>query len=454
MMMIPRLPPGPRLHLVRFVLSQMLARSGAVDVLALLQRFAKEYGDIVYWQVAHRKTCLVNHPELIHEVLAEKNAYFTKSADARRAIGAILGQGLLLNEGASYKRQRRLLQPAFHHRVIQSYAQIMVDKTRERMAEYAVGQEHDMVAEMTRITLTIVCKALFDVDVAATADRAGSLVEVLQRCADRDFKTLLPLPDWIPTLNGVRKRRAIQALDQMIYGIIFERRQAPAGRGDLLSMLLDARDEAGEKMDDVLVRDELITLFLAGHETTASSLVWALFLLSQHPDCEARLRAELRSVLGMKPPTLDDLPRLTYTTQVFKEAMRLYPSAWAIGRNPISDIEIGGYTIPRGTLVLCCPYVTQRDARFFPNPEEFRPERFAPEVEKQIPRSAYFPFGVGPRSCIGQGFVMMEAPLLLATLLQGFRFALSPGQNIQPAPLITLRPQGAVRMQLQAPVSV
>lgn len=448
------LPPGPKngLPILRYLVSQFF-RTGlgpGAGAIQLLRHLSREYGDVVYWKVAHRQTCLVTHPDLVYEVLATKSAQFTKTADARRAVGPILGEGLLLSEGNLYKRQRRLIQPAFHHRRIESYAQIMVDLAADRAAGYIVGEKRDIAEEMTKITLAIVCKTLFDAEVTGAAQRAGELVEILQRCADSDFKTLLPLPEWVPTSNHRQKQRAIRALDEFLYGLIAARRKNAGEHKDLLSMLLEARDEDGSGMEDRRVRDELITLFLAGHETTAAALTWTLFLLAKNPRCEGLVRAELREVLGGRQPTPADVPKLEYTTQVFKEAMRFYPSAWAIGRDPVTDVEIGGYTIPAGTLVLCCPSVTHHDPRFFPDPEAFQPERFSPSAASPIPKSAYFPFGIGPRSCIGQGFVMLEAPLILATLLQRFRFALSPGQNLRPDPLITLRPNTAIWMDIHA----
>lgn len=450
------LPPGPKngLAVLRHLLSQYLRTglgpgAGAID---LLRRLSREYGDVVYWKVAHRQTCVVTHPDLVYEVLATKSAQFTKTADARRAVGPILGEGLLLSEGDTYRRQRRLAQPAFHHKRIQSYGRIMVDLAADRAASYVVGERRDMAEEMTKITLAIVCKTLFDAEVTGAARRAGELVEILQRCADDDFKTLLPIPEWVPTPNHRQKRRATRALDEFLFSVIAARRKNPGEHEDLLSMLLDAREEDGTGgMEDRRVRDELITLFLAGHETTAAALTWTLFSLARNPRCEELLRAELRTVLDNRRPAPADVPNLEYTTQVFKEAMRFYPSAWAIGRNPIGDVEIGGYTIPAGTLVLCCPSVTHHDPRFFLDPEAFRPERFAPGATPPIPKNAFFPFGLGPRSCVGQGFVMLEAPLILATLLQRFRFTLSPSQDIRPDPLITLRPNAAMWMDIHAP---
>jgi cytochrome P450/short-subunit dehydrogenase len=452
----PPLPPGPRngLPILRYLASQY-RRTGlgpGAGAIHLLRHLSREYGDVVYWKVAHRQTCLVTHPDLVYEVLATKSAQFTKTADARRAVGPILGEGLLLSEGDTYKRQRRLVQPAFHHRRIESYAQIMVDLAAQRADGYVVGEKRDMAEEMTKITLAIVCKTLFDAEVTGAAQRAGELVEVLQRSADNDFKTLLPVPEWVPTSKHRQKQRAIRALDEFLYGLIAARRKNGGTHTDLLSMLLAARDEDGSGgMEDQRVRDELITLFLAGHETTAAALTWTLFSLAENPRCEALLRAELRDVLGDRRPAPADVPKLEYTTQVFKEAMRFYPSAWAIGRNPVADVEVGGFTIPAGTLVLCCPSVTHHDPRFFPDPETFRPERFSPNAAPPIPKNAYFPFGLGPRSCIGQGFVMLEAPLILATLLQRVRFTLSAGQAIRPDPLITLRPNAAIWMDVHAP---
>jgi cytochrome P450 len=296
-----------------------------------------------------------------------------------------------------------------------------------------------------RLTLAIAAKTLFNAEVGSDAQAIAHAMEVMQNNFIERFNSLLPLPIWVPTPANLRARRAAKQLDDVIYRIIRERRQSPADQGDLLSLLLHARDEDdGSRMTDRQLRDEAMTLFLAGHETTALTLSWAWYLVAQHPEVEERLWAELDSVLAGRTPTVDDWPRLKFTEMIALESMRLYPPAYTIGREALADCAIGGYRVPRGTTVLMPQWVVQRDPRFYDEPEQFRPERWGQERTRSMPKFAYFPFGGGPRVCIGQQFAMMEMVLILATIAQKFRFRLQPGAVVTPVPTFTLRPAAGI----------
>jgi cytochrome P450 len=308
------------------------------------------------------------------------------------------------------------------------------------------GHTYDIDKEMTSLTMRIITKTLFDADVANEAREVGDTVTHILEMTNVRFNTLFLLPYWVPTSMNRELRKAVERLDQLIYGFINERRKSNADKGDLLSMLLMAQDDNATRMTDKQVRDEAMTLFGAGHETTAVALTWAWYLLSQHPEVEQKLLDELDLVLGGRTPMLTDLPKLQYTEMVVKEAMRLYPPAWGTVRENMEDLTLGGYALPKNSITILNFYGIHRDARFFENPNEFRPERFSPENEKLIPKYAYTPFGGGPRVCIGNQFAMMEAKLILATLAPRFRFALAPGQVVKPERVFTLRPKYGMRM--------
>ncbi len=359
---------------------------------------------------------------------------------------------MLTSEGDFWLRQRRLVQPVFNRSRIVGYAAAMVEATQRHLASWQPGERRDIHVEMMRITLDIAAKTLFGAEVGDEAQAIASAMEVAQQNFIGRFNSLLPLPMWIPTPANLRMQRAVRKLDEVMYGIIRQRRadmQTPGNRstvsqsmgGDLLSLLLRARDEDdGSAMTDRQLRDEAMTLFLAGHETTALVLSWTWFLLAEHPDAEQNLMAELDAVLAGRPPTADDWPRLKFTEMIALESMRLYPPAYVIGREAIVDCGIGGYAVPRGTTVLMPQWVVQRDPRFFEEPEKFRPERWGQERIKSLPKFAYFPFGGGPRVCIGQQFAMMELVLILATIAQKFRFRMQPGAMVKPVASFTLRP--------------
>ncbi|MGA2428650.1 MAG: cytochrome P450 [Candidatus Acidiferrum sp.] len=418
------------------------------DPLSFMPKLVRDYGDIVTMRYYNFRVYFISHPDFIEQVLVTHNRKFIKGRILRKNR-RLFGDGLLTSEGDFWLRQRRLAQPAFHRGRVASYADTMVKYADRLLAEWKDGEERDLHAEMMRLTLQIVAKTLFDADVDKDAKEVGRALGALMEL-NSDFRKLILTPTWLPTPRNIRAAIAIRRLDKIIFRFIEERRTSGKDAGDLLSMLLAARDEDGSRMTDRQLRDEAITIFLAGHETTANALSWTWMLLSQNPAVEAKLHAELDAVLAGRTPSLDDLPNLRYTGHVITESMRLYPPAWGMARVAIEDVEIGGYPIPKGCGISLAQWVVHRDARWFDAPEEFRPERWEGDLMKRLPRFAYFPFGGGPRQCIGNNFAVMEATLLLATIAQKFRIRLVPGHPVVPMPSITLRPRHGVRGKLEA----
>jgi len=412
----------------------------------LLQNM-NDYGGIAHFRVFKYHFYQINDPDLIGQVLVKKAKSFHKSALYKKVLGEYLGNGLLISDGDFWKRQRKLSQPAFHTGRIHTYADTMVDYTLQLRDQWSDGEVVNIAEDMMRLTLFIVAKTLFHADVSKDAKEVGNALDVLLHQVIEASRRVVRLPDWVPTPQKFRKQHAIETLNTITMNIINERRASGEDTGDLLSMLLMVRDDDGVGMTDEEVRDEVLTLFLAGHETTANAITWSFYLLSQHPDVEARVVDEIQTVLGDRPPTLDDLRDLPYTLMVFKEAMRLYPPAWAFSRQAIEDVEIGDYTIPKKWDVLVVPYVVHRNPDIWDDPEKFDPERFSADNEKQIPRHAYLPFGGGARVCIGNSFALMEGHLVLATLLQHYKLELVQ-KTVEPEPLVTLRPKGGLHMRV------
>ena len=421
------------------------------DPLTFLARLAREYGDVVRFRAGPQRIYFLNHPDHVRDILVTHHERFHKGRALKRAK-RLLGESLLTSEGEFHRRQRRLAQPAFHRQRINSYGSVMVDYAERAGARWREGETLDISSEMMRLTLAVVGKTLFDADVESDADEVGeALTEVMELF---DY-LMLPFSELLEKLPLPPQRRFLRArarLDAIVYRIIEERRLGGGDRGDLLSMLLLAVDEEGDRtgMTNEQLRDEAMTLFLAGHETTANALTWAWHLLAQNPEAEKRLHEELDAVLeGGRAPKVEDFAALRYTEMVVAETMRLYPPAWAIGRLAIEDHEVGGYHIPRGSLVLVCQYVMHRDPRFFPEPETFDPERWTAEAKAARPQFSYFPFGGGTRRCIGEGFAWMEAVLMLATLARRWRLRPAPGSNVEAHPRITLRPKSGVPMTVE-----
>jgi cytochrome P450 len=402
----------------------------------------RDYGDIVTMRYYNFRVFFISHPDYIEQVLVTDNRKFIKGRILRKNK-QLFGNGLLTSEGDFWLRQRRLAQPAFHRGRVASYADTMVRFASRMASEWRDGAERDIHAEMMRLTLSIVAKTLFDADVDREANRVGHALEAIMQL-NSDFRKLILTPTWLPTPRKIRATIATAKLNRIIYRFIDERRVSGIDNGDLLSMLLAARDDDGSRMTNRQLRDEAITIFLAGHETTANALSWTWMLLAQNPQVETKLHEELDAVLGGRTPTVDDLPNLRYTGHVVAESMRLYPPAWGMARVAIEDTEIAGYPIPKGCGVSLAQWVVHRDPRWFDAPLEFRPERWEGDLLKRLPRFAYFPFGGGPRQCIGNNFAVMEASLLLATLAQQFRISLIPGKEIIPAASITLRPKTGI----------
>jgi cytochrome P450 len=421
------------------------------DPLGVLTRCTREYGDFVPLRLGLTPAILVGHPALAEEVLVTRNHDFRKHVGARR-LGTLLGNGLLLSEGTFWLRQRRLMQPAFHRQRLAAMADTMVATTAALLDTWQVGDTRDIHGEMIELTLRIVARALFDTDVGedlALIRRSNRVVT--EHFRSRLFTLLILLPDGVPTPGNLRYRRAVRDLDQLVYRIVAERRASGDRRGDLLGLLLAARDDTGAGMTDRQLRDEVLTLLQAGHDTTAMALTWAWVLLARHPAARAALEAELRTVLGGRLPTAADLPRLRRVEQVVSETLRLYPTAWVFGREAVRDTEIGGQPVAKGMTILISPWVLHHDPRFFADPDVFRPERWADGLAQRLPRYAYLPFGGGQRICLGAGFAQMEATLLLATIAQRFRLELArPAEPVVPWPVVTLRPRGPVEMRLVA----
>ncbi|MDT4952555.1 MAG: hypothetical protein QOJ02_693 [Acidobacteriota bacterium] len=444
-MAIPHYPPGPKGQLIGGNF-----RPFRRDALSYLQQATREHGDIVHFRFGPQHVYFLNHPDHIKDVLVTHHQSFMKGRALQRSK-RLLGEGLLTSEGDFHRRQRRLAQPAFHRGRIASYATVMTEMAARTASRWRDGETLDISQEMMRLTLAIVAKTLFDADVEAEADEIGAALTAVMELFDMLLMPFSELLEKLPLPHVRRFRRAKERLDATIYRIIEERRQSKEDRGDLLSMLLSARDEEGDGggMSDLQVRDEVMTLFLAGHETTSNALTWTWYLLSEHTEVEAKLHAELDAVLEGRPPAFEDVARLRYTEMVLAESMRLYPPAWAIGRLALKDYEVGGYTIPAKSLVLLSQYVTQRDERFFPEPARFDPERWTPEAKEARPQFSYFPFGGGPRRCIGEGFAWMEGVLLTAALAQRWRMRLIPNHRVETNAVITLRPKYGMRMTME-----
>lgn len=440
---MPRLPPGPRSFLPgRFLRAMQRAP------IPFFARLARDYGDAAAFSVGPQRIVFFNHPDLVRELLVAQNRFFHKSRVLQRTK-IIFGEGLLTSEDPLHLRQRRLVQPAFHRERIARYAEVMVERAARTREQWRDGQELDVHHEMMRLTLEVVAKTLFDAEVEGEADEIGAALTRLIDLFPQLMNPLAPLLLKVPIPSTLRFRRAIERLDRTIYGIIGERRASGQDRGDLLSMLLLAQDEEGDGggMTDLQVRDEAMTLFLAGHETTANALAWTFYLLSQHPDVAGALDAHLATVLGDRLPSAADYPRLDFAEMVLAESMRLFPPAWAVSRLALEDVTIGDWLVPRGAVAAVCEAVMHRDPRFWTDPDRFDPSRFTPEAKAARPKFAYFPFGAGPRICIGEGFAWMEGVLMLATLAQRWRMELL-SRDVRPQASITLRPRGGIRVRV------
>jgi cytochrome P450 len=420
------------------------------DSLAFMEMLARDYGDIVRARFLYVPAYFIYHPDHIEEVLATNNKNFIKPLSFRTPFfNRLLGNGLLTSEGDFWRRQRRLAQPSFHRERINGYGQIMVRDALKMLETWQDGETRDIHHDMMRLTMEIVTHTLFNVDVMDDAEKVASALSFLVEPFGSQATLKWIIDNRLPTPGNRRFHKTAAQLDEVVYRIIAQRRASGnKDQGDLLSMLLQAHDEDGSRMTDQQLRDEVITLFLAGQETTALTLTWSWYLFSKHPEAETKFWQEIDEVLGDREPEVTDMPRLKFTEMIAKESLRLYPPAYVVGREAVKDCEIGGYFVPSGMQVFMPTWVVQKDARFFDAPRQFKPERWTPEFMSSLPKYAYFPFGGGPRLCIGNSFAMMEIVLLMATVAQKFRLELAPNQKVTIQPAMSLRPRDGIKMTL------
>jgi cytochrome P450 len=435
--------PGPKR---RFLTGNL--REFSNERLAFLTNCRRDFGDIVSLDLGLRHVLLLNHPDYIDYVLTTHAEKFRKSYHYR-LNELLFGNGLITSEGQFWLRQRRLTQPAFlRAHIASAYGPVMVERAQRIAAEWQTGETREIHAEMKQLILEIVAEALFGVDIRNEGASMRAAFEVVMRSFESRLESFFPIPEAIPTPDNLRLRQAIDELNDIVYRIIADRRRSRDPRDDVLTILLRAQDEDGSQMTDKQLRDEVVTLFQAGHETTAAALTWTWYLLSLHPEVERKVLAEVQSVLNGRPPTPADQPRLTYTECVIWEALRLYPPVYAISREATEDCEIGGYSVPAGTTVGMSQWVMHRDPRFFEDPEAFIPDRWLDGLAKRLPRYAYFPFGGGQRMCIGSSFALLEAVLVIATMLPAMHLSLVSQQAVVPWPTFLLQPKDGVTMRV------
>jgi cytochrome P450 len=439
-----RFPPGFERNLLWFA----WRRFRPANPITLFQHLAEKYGDIAHYKIGWNHIVFLNHPDYIREVLVVQNDNFIKERTVRRSK-MLLGEGMITSEGAQHRLQRQVAQPAFHRQQIPEYAATIVREAARTRENWRDGETRDISVEMMHLTLAIVAETLFATDLR---DEVNELADAINRIMGLyNFLVMLPAAEWLvharpPGLAAfVRARKRI---DAVVYRMIEAHRREKSDRGSLLDLMLAASPDKSRESERSL-RDQVITIFLAGYETVANALAWTWYLLSENPHCERKFHEEIDRELQGRLPTYDDLPRLRYIETVLAEAMRLYPPAWAMGRSAQSDFHLGEFFLPAKTTVLTSQYVLHRDPRFFPDPLRFDPERFTPEAKARRAKFTYFPFGAGARQCIGESFAWMEGVLLLATLGQKWKLKLLPGHPVEPQPLITLRPKYGMKMLVQ-----
>lgn len=438
-------PPGLEKNLLWFVLRKL----SPANPILLFQQLARDYGDIAHYKIAWHHIVFLNHPDYIREVLVVQNDNFIKERTVQRTK-MLLGEGMITSEGAQHRAQRQVAQPAFHRQRIPEYADLMVREAVRMRDSWRAGIERNIATDMMHLTLNVVAGTLFATDLR---DEVDELADAINRIMGLyNFLVMLPAAEWLvhvrpPGLAAfVRARKRI---DAVVYRMIEAHRRQKSDGGSLLDMMLVASSDRSAASEQSL-RDQVITIFLAGYETVANALAWTWYLLAQNPDCERRFHEEIDRELHGRMPGFDDVPRLRYVEMVLAESMRLYPPAWAMGRYARNDFRLGEFSLPAKTTVLISQFITHRDARFFPDPLRFDPERFTSEAKARRTKFTYFPFGAGFRQCIGESFSWMEGVLLLATLGQKWKLKLVPGQRVEPEPLITLRPKYGMRMQVEA----
>lgn len=444
-------PKGPKGRLFTGLIKEFQA-----DPLGFLTHLAKEYGEVAKFRFGlFQKIYLISNPDLIKQVLVTKQKSFVKSKDFQ-ALKPLLGEGLLTSEKEFHMHQRRLIQPAFRKSHISSYAQDMIDITLDNISTWKNGEERTITEDMMNITLGIICKTMFNLDLKEGYNVIGKPLETSMKFAIKRMRTLLQLPLWVPTRSNRKFKQAIQEFDKVIYSIIEKRKAETENHEDMLGILLDAQDaENGKGITNRQIRDEVMTIFNAGHETTANALSWTLYLLSQNPEIEKKLFNEIDTVIGNRPPTPADFMKLPYTQNIIWESLRIYPPSFVTGREAEEDVDIGEYHFKKGDMLLVSQYVMHHKPEYFENPHSFIPERFENNYMKILPAYAYFPFGGGPRVCIGHHFAVMEAVLVLVCIAQHYRIKLAPEHHeVMPFPSITLRPRRGLRMIVEERKSI
>ncbi len=440
-----RYPPGLTRNLPYYIFSRFFKADNPILLFEYLQ---EKYGPVTHYMLGPSHIVFLNDPDMIREVLVTQSPLFIKERTQRR-MKILLGEGLITSDGETHMRQRRIAAPAFHRQRIAAYGEMMTARAAGMRAEWQPGVEIDAVGEMMRLALQVVARTIFDTDVTEDVQTINNEVNAIMKL----YNFLIALPKaeallHLPIPGLMRFKRARKKLDAVVHRMIDQRRSSEYDHGDLLSMLLASRDEErdGSRLTDEQVRDEVTTIFLAGYETVANALAWTWLLLAQNPDAEAKMHSEIDNVLEGRLPTMADLPQLRYTEMVLSESMRLYPPAWAMGRQATAPVTIGPYHLPKGTYFFFSQYIMQRTEKYFPDPLRFDPERFTPEAKAARPKFTYFPFGGGNRQCIGESFAWMEAVLLTATIAQKWRLRLVPGQRVEVQPKITLRSKYPIRM--------
>jgi cytochrome P450 len=435
------IPPGPS------ALSFENLRHVSRDIIGFLQKCQKDYGDFFTMRIGPVRRFVLLDPPLIEQMLLRTNKGFIKPYLLRST--RLLGNGLLSSSGEVWVRQRRMAQPSFHHEAIESYATLMMEHTDRMLASWKDAETRDLHADMRRVTLEIITQTIFGGDITQNSSEAVEAFNIAFEHFGERLKSPFPVPDSVPTPNNLRLRKACKLLDKILFRYIDERKAAGDQQPkDMLGMLLLARDENDRPMPTLQLRDEVTSLVSAGHDASALILTWAFYLLSQHPEAEARMMEEIRTVLGGRRPDAKDTPRLEYTGWIINETMRLYPPVWLFGREAIEDTPLGPYMVPKGTTVLISQYLLHRDGRTFAEPDSFRPERWGEERVKNRHRFSYIPFGGGPRKCLGDDMAMMEAVLMLARIYQRFHLELEPGHPVSLSPMLTLHPRHGMRMKL------
>ncbi|WP_100374272.1 cytochrome P450 [Bacillus sp. FJAT-45037] len=436
--------PGPKGHWLTGSLRDFKA-----NPLQFLTTQAEEFGPISKFRFGPQHVYFINDPDLIKEILVTKQKSFTKSRDIQM-LKTVVGEGLLTSEKDVHMKQRRLIQPAFKKNHIIQYAQDMIDTTSRYVEDWQDGTERNITNDMMSIALGIITKTMFNMEIRTGADLIEEPMDTVMRLGVKRMRSIFPLPLWAPTETNKKLKQAVAELDHILFSIINERRLESGDHTDLLGILMSARDEEdGSGMSDTQLRDELMTIFLAGHETTANLLSWTFYLLSEHPEVDQKLYEEISEVTNGGPITPEHFMQLPYAQHVISESMRLYPPAYVIGRQVEQDVEIGPYLLRKGSMVLMSQYVMHRNPTFYKDPDAFVPERFENNFLKKMPAYAYFPFGGGPRVCIGNHFAMMEATLALACIVEKYRLTIAPDHHtVKPQPLVTLRPKKGLSMNV------